>query len=402
MNRQLRIYLFALIALTVVVFLIDSGRKKPLNWSPTYNLNDKIPLGLYVLDHEIDSLLEHSVKRYDKTPYEYLDETENNHAETYLFINARPLIDNQSLNQLLDKVKKGNTLFISAEVFPHQLLDTLEVQEAYEFYRPQFFQKDTIELQLTQPDWHETYTLTPVFGQKRFSLIDTATTSVLGFSLYQETVRYISFVKINLGKGTVFLHNQPAAFSNHSLLAQSELSVYAARTLSYLPSNTPVVWFVQGQRQTEARKARTALSVVFQYPALRAAWLIFLYGLLLFIFFRAKRTQRVVPIIKPPANTTVEFTQTIGNLYYQEGDTANIVQKKIVYFLDKIRKRYYLDTQKLDDTFIQKLHLKSGKEIKLIENIVHFIQWFERNNTAHQTDLIRLNEFLEEFWDGEY
>ena len=395
MNKSLRIYLFALIALIVVVFLIDSGRKKPLNWTPTYSLNDKIPLGLYILDHEIESLLGDSVTRYEKTPYEYFNEVKNEQV-TYFMINKYLTLDDESTIKILKSVTHGSTLFVSSENFTERLLSMLGTQLAYEYMSPQILQKDSLQLLFTQPKWRETYQLSPVFGQNRFSNLDTTTTSVLGFMQYEGTSRYLNFLKIKHGKGVVYLHNQPTVFSNYALLSDSQLSEYAARVLSYLPKNQPIVWFVD--KQTDVAKAKTPLSIIFNYPSLRATWLIMLYGMILFIFFQAKRRQRVVPIINPPVNTTVEFTQTIGNLYYQEGDPGNIVQKKIIYFLDKIRSRYYLNTQNLDDEFVRKLQLKSGKDAKLIENIVHFIHWFESNKTALETDLIRLNEFIEEFW----
>lgn len=396
MNKSLRIYLFALIALIAVILLIDAGRKKPISWIPTYSVNDKIPLGLYVLNQEIKTILGDSIVQYDKTPYEYFKEDTSNAQRTFMYINKHLAFDEESINSLLNVVNNGSTLFMSIENLDYYLPDTLNIHQAYEYISPQFFKKDTLELLFTHPQWNETYLLSPVFGQNRFSQLDTATTSVLGFMKYKGSSKYINFVKVNVGKGTIYLHNQPAVFSNFAMLSELNLSEYAARTLSYLPQDQSVTWFVD--KPLDKVKTKTILSVIFNYPSLRAAWLIFLYGMILFIFFHAKRKQRVVPIITPPKNTTVEFTQTIGNLYYQEGDTGNIVQKKIVYFLDKIRTHYYLDTQKLDNEFIRKLHLKSNKDIALIKNIVQFIQWFEKNQTASQHDLIRLNEFIEEFW----
>lgn len=400
MNKSLRTYLFALIALIVVVFLIDSGRKKPLNWAATYSVSDKIPLGLYVLDHEIDSYFSDSVKRFSQTPYEYFQNREFS-PETYLIIDNYAYTDAESYKRLIDNVGRGSTLFVSSDGFQTEFLDTLGIDIDYKYLRTKPFEKDTVRATLTNGQWQGAeYALSPIFGQYRFSQLDTATTTVLGFMHFPDGRRYVSFVKVKFGQGTVYLHNQPSVFSNYGMLSKENVQEYAARSLSYIPNEQPVVWFVRGS-ETDARtpRAQTVLGVIFRYPALRAAWLVFLYGLALFIFFQAKRRQRVVPVINPPANTTVEFTQTIGNLYYQEGDTANIVQKKIVYFLDKVRNRYYLDTRQLDDAFIQKLHAKSGKNEKLIANIVHFIQWFERNNTARETDLVRLNEFLEEFWE---
>ena len=146
----------------------------------------------------------------------------------------------------------------------------------------------------------------------------------------------------------------------------------------------------------------TVLSVIFRYPALRMTWLLFIYGMLLYLLFNAKRRQRIVPIVKPLKNTSVEFIQTIGNLYFQEGRTPRIVEKKIIYFLDRIRHRYYLDTSKLDDNFAQKLQSKSGKDRELIDSILSYINEFERRRFAIQTDLVKLNSMIEEFWKEEY
>ena len=95
----------------------------------------------------------------------------------------------------------------------------------------------------------------------------------------------------------------------------------------------------------------------------------------------------------------MEFVQTIGNLYFQEGSPKDIVDKKILFFLDKIRHRYYLDTSKLDENFALRLCNKSGKKRELIDSILSFINEFSRKRFAIETDLIRLNDLIEEFWE---
>lgn len=135
---------------------------------------------------------------------------------------------------------------------------------------------------------------------------------------------------------------------------------------------------------------------ILSQPALKWAWYIFLIGMLIFLFFNAKRKQRVVPILKPLANTTIDFTKTIGNLYYQEGDHNNIIDKKIIYFLEKIRNEYLIDTAKLDDHFIQKLHHKSGKKLEDIQNVVSLINAYRKNNyLSIEDDLLKINNAIE-------
>ena len=58
MNRNLTIYIVLLIRLVYRINVyIDASGPKPINWTPTYVIKDKIPLGLYVFDKEARSYL---------------------------------------------------------------------------------------------------------------------------------------------------------------------------------------------------------------------------------------------------------------------------------------------------------------------------------------------------------
>jgi len=105
-----------------------------------------------------------------------------------------------------------------------------------------------------------------------------------------------------------------------------------------------------------------------------------------------------VPIIVPLQNTTVDFTKTIANLYFQENHYRTILDKRIVYFLERVRSDFYLDTQVLDDKFIHKLQLKSGRSKELIEKIIKKISIKKLHRYLSENDLVELNGFLEDFW----
>jgi len=95
-------------------------------------------------------------------------------------------------------------------------------------------------------------------------------------------------------------------------------------------------------------------------------------------------------------NTTVEFAKTIGNLYYQEGAHHTVINRKIVYFLEKVRNDYHIDTTKLDEAFIEKLHQKSGKPLADIEQAIFLVNQHRKSpHTAVEEDLIKINTALE-------
>lgn len=408
MSRTLKIYLILFAVLIVVMIAIDRSREKPLDWLPTYYLNEKKPLDLYVMDQEIDHLFNDSIVRYDKNPFEYFQQQDSlsQKRETYLFIRDYLYIDVALTNKILNAVKQGSTLFIASDGFTPHLIDTLHTSCEYaSFEDPVGFTakiggRDSLRLSFSKEEWSEVeYAYSPAFGQYVFLDADTASATALGYMEFQDETKYINFMEFRFGEGKIMLHNQPVVFSNYSLLSNEPLQEYAERVLSYLPDQ-PIVWFVQSQ-QGSTNRGNTPLSVVFEYPALRMTWLVFLYGLVVFIVFTAKRKQRVVPIIKPLQNTTVEFAQTIGNLYFQEGDIFDIAQKKIIYFMDRIRRTYHIDTQLPEEELSDRVCLKSGKEPGLVEEIFFLIKQIRRRGECNKNQLVQLSSLIDRFWNGD-
>jgi len=398
MGKTIKLYLAGIFLLVLIILLIDTFRVKPTNWKPTYYLDHKNAFDLYVFNREIKNIIpENRIKRILSTPYEYIQDQTG--TVTYLMIKQNMYFIGDTV--ILEKVKEGSNLFVSSENFVRNITDSLGLNYTEADSDLSLKKLDMLRLSLTNKNWNKAdYHMKPVNNTFAFVEADSGTTTILGTEKLPDGKIYPNFLKIKYGKGYVYIHNQPQVFTNHALLSEKSSAGYVAHLLSYIPNDRPVVWFVQGQTSNpNAPKTETGLSVVFRYPALRAVWLLLIYGLLLYILFNSKRRQRIVPVIKPLRNTTVEFVQTIGNLYYQQGNVANIIDKKIVFFLDRIRTNYFIDTSKLDERFTERLRSKSEKNIELITEIVEFINKFRKNKTAEKNDLIHLNKLIEEFWD---
>lgn len=396
MNSKLKIIIVILSLLLAVVIYLDYTKPKPVNWTPTYAVKDKFPLGLYVFDHEITALLSNNkIIKILKTPYEFLQPQYNNDPSvkeysckgTLFFINHNYTIDDQSTQEILSFVSKGNTAFISATEFSSKLLDSLHVKTA-----PQFKISDKNEVWLSEKPFKNRKTnLNIGASATSFTVIDTATTTVLGYQ-GNDSVKDANFIKVPYFKGNFYLHLQPASFSNYHLL-KSNNYIYSQNIVSYLPKNN-FYWILNKQNTTEI--SNSPLRFVFSQPALKWAWLLFVFGILFFMIFNAKRKQRIIPIIYPVQNSTVDFTKTIGNLYYQEANHQDIIHKKIVYFLQKIRSDYALDTSTLDDKFCEKYHLKSGKNKADVKIAVQLINYHRQQlHQSVEADVVQLNKAIE-------
>jgi hypothetical protein len=393
MNRQIIIYASVLVLILGLIIYIDSTRPKPINWTPTYGTKDKIPLGLYVLDKEAPALFKDAkINKFAVTPYEYFEplydyDKENYTAKgTFIHIDERSSIDTESARELLYFAEHGNTVFLSMNDFPHMLLDTLKVETNSSFYF-----KDSIQFTLADKRAGSAkYMFNEGIGSTYFESIDTLTTAILGHQ-GKDTVN-ANFIRVPFGSGSFLLHTQPAAFSNFHLLKGNHHE-YAEKVLSHLKDGD-IYWYA-GQFGSNSRISGSPLRYLFKQPALKWAWYTGLIGLLIFVFFNAKRKQRIIPEIVPLKNTTVDFTKTIGNLYYQEGQHHNIIEKKIIYFLEKIRTEYLIDTYSLDEEFIEKLHLKTGKPAEDIRYTTDLIKKHRHQFNSSEADVIEINKAIE-------
>jgi hypothetical protein len=398
MDKNIKIYIAILVFVLALILVADRDQPKPIDWSPTYSVNDKIPLGLYVFDKEIHGFLKPQKleKIVTETPYEFLDSkyvedtlVENYSIKgTFLNISEANNIDDQSITEIFYFVSHGNSAFLSMKEFPRAILDSLKLRINVNFGLP-----DSNSIWLANKKVSpKTYHLKEGVGDNYFSKIDTLESTVLGYQSYVPKQKHVNFIKVAYKSGYFYLHTQPAAFSNFHLLKKDHYQ-YAENVLSYLPKGD-VFWYTKGIN--DEKISSSPLRYIFSQPALKWAWYLSLIGILIFIIFNAKRKQRIVPILKPLPNLTIDFTKTIGNLYYQEGDHDNIIDKKIIYFLERIRNEYLLDTTKLDDDFIKKLHLKSGKDETDIRELVFLIN--EHRKSYHgslEEDLIRINNAIE-------
>lgn len=421
MDRTLKIYIVLLIFVIAGIVYIDINKPKPIDWSPTYSIKDKIPLGMYVFNEEIEGLLKNQdIEKIEVSPYEYFiddfDYAEDSISasdaaaavvdtiEVYEDSNVTPQaqdfyskgtfmnieeysdMDKESVNEICKFVSRGNTVFLSNKQFSEQLQDTLKLEMQSEFN----FKDSTFNWVANPKLGKKKYTIKEGANPSYFSKIDTINSTVLGYQSGDST--RVNFIKIKFNSGTFLLHSQPAAFTNFHLLKDNHAE-YAQKVLSYIPKGS-IFWNIKNQ--TGKVISDSPLAYWLSQPALRYAWQIFLIGMIVFMIFNAKRKQRIVPIIKPLENTTLDFTKTIGNLYYQEGDHDNIINKKIIYFLERIRNQYLLDTNKLDDDFIKKLQQKSGKNLVDIQKVAYLINTYKKSpHSSVESDLIEMNKAIE-------
>ena len=396
MSRILKIYVGLLILLFVGIIAIEFSTPPPVNWQKTYSETEKTPYGTFVFYEELTTIFtESKVQDIKVTPYEFFDDfyvwEDSTYLTTgtYIVIDEYPNLDNTSAQELLDFASHGNDIFISSNYFPDRLLDSLgfDTQNDYSF-------EGKAEFTFTNPVFkNDSISVEKGLNNIYFSKIDTLNTTVLGHQKFNDST-YTNFIEVPWGSGYFYMHVQPIAFTNYHLLKKDNRK-YASSVMSYLGDDT---LYFDSRNKSVKELGSSPMRFILSQPALRWAWYLALITTVLFMIFNAKRRQRIVNVKVPLKNTTVDFTKTIGNLYYETKDHDNLIEKKITYFLEYIRRVYHLDTQVLDDKFVKNLSLKSGKDKDDIKKLINQIVYLKAKRNCNEANLLQLNNAIEDFY----
>lgn len=392
----------------IVVFIIvlashlNFGGTRVVDWEESFNEKSNKPYGISIFYKELNRIFEDKTIRtlYHTAGSYFYANSEDGYGEhvaegMYMEIGNADHLDYNSIEELLLFVEKGNTVFISDYDIPFTLIDTLNLEIKYAKN-----EKDSISLMtFTHPDLYNRATqIDRNEGDYYFEGVDNTIHQVLGHTNHHEEL--VNFVKVPFEEGNFYLHLQPKSFTNYNLLKEENYT-YAEGVLSHLPdADIYFDSYLKYQTPYDGGEAEqeSELSWFLEQTSFKWAWYVALIFTFLFMVFNAKRRQRIVKIIKPLQNTTVAFVKTISNLYFETQDHNNLIDKKITYFLEKIRNEFNLDTSRLDQEFTERLSLKSGHKKEDIKKTVDYINWLRSKNQLNEANLVSLNKKIEEFY----
>lgn len=381
-------YIIILLAALLAVIVVEWLTPKPINWTPTFALEDTNPFGDYVMfDLLPDIFPGNEVNPLNANLYES-NQQDSLPSGNYLFVCTQLNMGEEDTEVLLGLAHAGSHIFIATNYFPKHLRDTLQFET-----ENIFFTSDSIALKLANPLWKGApfyykrvdalYAFRPA---KRDSIPNY---EILGTTEEQKP----NFIRIRFGKGWFYLNSIPLAYTNYNMLYRQNAQ-YISRTFSYLPLQ-PTYW--DEYYKDFKTEPQTPLRYIISQPSLKWSLYLSLGALILFIVFEAKRKQRIIPVIKPLTNTTLEFTETVGRLYFQYKDHKNIAEKKITYFLEYLRTHFYVKTIEMDDALYTTLANKTGIDKTEITHLFQIITMVSNKNNVTEEDLLTLNSHIEQF-----
>ena len=389
-NKAITIILLAL-GLLVLYFLLGFYGKKH-NWYEHYTESKKDPYTLYLTakilkkyypDHHFYPVKKNFIKTLDKTK----------HADgNYLFFGEQFYISEQGTDSLLAFVEKGNNAFIATKKLPYPLIFRLFQGNDFcgeKDYDGEDWLIDSIaEINLTHPNLKlkDAFTLKVIDRYQatshRWNFIPTKYICDAGFHATGTlNEKYINFGYIPYGKGRVYFHTDPIVFTNYFMVREKG-KMYLDGIMAHLKDDNiyyeiaarhPIV-----ERNPNRRRQRRSpnfgdqgpLTYILSQRSLAIAWYLLMALGILFLIFRGKRKQRIIPIVEKNENTSLIFIQNISNLYFQQGNNKQLSLQKFIHFQDFVRTKYALHFKKNTKDFVERLSQKSGIETSKIQEIL--------------------------------
>lgn len=284
-------------------------------------------------------------------------------------------------------VDNGNTLFISTYMLDEETAAWLGVT-----LRQDITGRDSIAIFDGDRSSFSSFYLGRAFNAYITKYdADAPGTQILG--KYQGRTNCISF---KIGAGHVVLHTQPFMLSNYHLIKKKN-KAYAEILLASIPG--PVSTIYWDEYSKGGNRVTKPLKYIMSQPPLKNAFFWGLAGLLLLVLFSFKRRQRVIPILTPLSNTSLDMARTVSDMYYFGRRNEVVAKKKIAHWLEHLRTKYNIFTSLPPDIFWQSVHMRSGMPEDKVAELRVMVEMF-RNGDEKVSDieLITLNNLIDNFY----
>ena len=233
---------------------------------------------------------------------------------------------------------------------------------------------------------------------------------------YEETYDFdhdlgqVNFYKIKFGKGHVYVHTNPIVFTNY-YLKDSIYFDYINTVLKDMPTGS-IVWDVQSRVSKQSSSSSnnpfnpeiqmeedSLTKYILSNPPLKWAFYLLGIGGLLFILFRSKRNQRIIPILSKNENNTLAHSLLIGDIYFKKDSNTRIGQKMVAHLLFYVKEKYKINIQldTLNEKQIEILSLKSGKPIILVSEMLNLAERLQKNSFTQEVSVIDFYQRIQAF-----
>ncbi len=367
--KVLVVFVFAIIVAVLILFsgLGSESRQTQAayisaDWAKKYGLNDLEPKGLFLFSKFLKERLTDQRAIYPLTNPKTMDSLVEMDA-TLFFVGENFALKDRELEDVIEMVEQGNTLFLSCDQMTRNV-----IEELFQSYKMtyEYESKTTVhvldEIAPFSSNKEKSYSFNAVFQNdaiaREWAVFDEIT--IFGeelklLSSIKEDGDYPNFIVFNRGKGKIYLQTMPETLLNYQLL-KKDGSRQAKFVLQAFPKDRNAYWldFAQLTKANEdmanedmanedKERDESYLQFLFSNSNLRLGMLLTFCGFILFLFFRIKRQRPVIQLKAKKRNTSVEFSRTVATIFMSRQNPHGLLQLQKKNFYDLIQRSFFLD-----------------------------------------------------------
>lgn len=407
MNRRLTLILFiVLVGGCIAAFIYYKKNYFPkYSWEEDYRRNSEQPYGLNLF-HNVIKKQSAKTNILANRSYFELDTSRNSN---YIFIGDEFWMDSSNVSSVLKFVARGNNALICSNNTPFDVLvNFVPVGDTLQHFSQQ---RDSIvnisyakglvpynnKREFFKMYYKDTFTYNwGVYGKRYFN--DTLQNYRFKALAYLNDSNITAFT-IAHGKGKITIHANPILFTNFYMVRQSGFE-HANNFLAQLNNGTSY-WdepsYANNNSSHSSGSHNNPLKFLFSHPYLKWAWYLFLVTVLLYLIFRSKREQRVIPLLPVNTNASIEYIKAIGTLYFQNKGHNHIATEMYIIFLSEVRSRYNISTDMPENDLIDQLSVRSGIDKSVLFYLFKLFKEAQQNSDASSDTLINLYNSIENY-----
>jgi hypothetical protein len=419
--------ILGIIILIGLYFLLKWFAGPQVDWRVMYRPNGKEPYDTYVIHellHKVRNQQEYiQVKdSMEKT----LEADPGSAVDNYIFIGEEYFIDSAETVALLNFVSNGNKAFIITDDpwdvlrdsllrHPLSVADSDFMESGMHLGSLTYMSTDTTVCAYTQTsDSSACYTFInewePYMYYWRYyldNIVSSLPDSVEVLGAFNGD--YTNFIRLRLGKGEIYWHTNPIMFTNF-YMKNDTLVRYVQDVFSHL-GDGKIVWDddshkyesdIDWTENEDPIPREGPLEFILSEPSLRRAWYLLLAGVFLYLLLGARRKQKVIPVTENMENTSIEYAETIAQLFMEQEDHSRLVRLKADLFKSYLRERYGIiipaKIEMWDDKLIRLISQRSGVSVDSVNSIIEDCKYYESITGIDTPKLLAFHNKLEAFY----
>ncbi len=421
--------LLGIVVLIIGVIVLISFMDKRISWSMTFLPDDENPYGTKVFHSLMKEVVPENSFHFIKDSTNIrLPSDPTSKCDNYLYIGSEYYADSADMVRILEFAGNGNHVYIFSSSSGNMIFDSLLRAPAYDYSYDEYGEYEEYDNEVenseeqTEADPEEVSHYEEYNSEKRVYFVsdsiiklafyhssDNAIPSPISYQYnFEKTTNewpyfrdslltwqgdriepigyfdqeYNNFIKVKYGKGAIYFHSTPLAFTNFYIWNDTAMN-YCRDALKTFGSGD-IYWdednrtydykaFSNHGDHTPGKPGEGPLEFILSEPGLRSAWYLLMLTVVLYLIFGARRKQRIIAVTKNLENTSIEYAEVLSHMFMKQKDHKKLVMMKMELFKAFIRDRFNLrlpiNMKDEDEALYREISQKSSVPFDLVKEI---------------------------------